>query len=206
MVSEHCDNTTLLTLHPHVNSVLTVSPLSPPCSTDPNDSDPNSKEYYVGRCAQEVMCEYQRQLWDNVDFKAIDKIKKDFHMHVFGEHGIVFLDVRGPRSLHLIKGEQYPYMGSLQWQEVKDALSEEGIMSGRQVPSPHLPCPHRLSPHHHQRPTGPFSHRRRPGPLVFQAVQSRAGDAAQPHSAVEGTEGGEGGDVHWRGRACRGSQ
>ena len=41
------------------------------------DSDPNSKEFYVGRCAQEVMCEYQRQLWDNVDFKNIDQIKKE---------------------------------------------------------------------------------------------------------------------------------
>ena len=37
-------------------------------SNEPEDSDPTSVEYYVGRCAHEVMCEYQRQLWDNVDF------------------------------------------------------------------------------------------------------------------------------------------
>ena len=58
---------------------------------------------------------------------------------MFGEHGIVFLDVRGPRSLHLIEGEQYPYMGSLQWQEVKDALSESGLM--RDVRSLLMICP-----------------------------------------------------------------
>ena len=103
------------------------------------DSDPSSVEYYVGRCAHEVMCEYQRQLWDNVDFSRLTDIKKDFHFHVFGQHGLVFLDVRGPRSLHKIEGEKYPYMGSLQWEEVKAALSEDGVM--RDVRSLLMICP-----------------------------------------------------------------
>ena len=65
--------------------------------------------------------------------------RKDFHFHVFGEHGIIFLDVRGPRSLHVIKDDQYPYLGSLQWQELKNALSEDGIM--KDVKSLILICP-----------------------------------------------------------------
>ena len=106
---------------------------------EPEDSDPNSVEYYVGRCAHEVMCEYQRQLWDNVDFSRLQDIRKDFHFHVLGEHGIVFLDVRGPRSLHRIEGEPYPYIGSLQWKELRAALSDDGIM--RDVKSLLMICP-----------------------------------------------------------------
>ena len=64
---------------------------------DPADSDPNSKEFYVGRCAQAVMCEYQRQLWDNVDFTAIDKIKSDFHTALSPQ-----------RTLHVALLSSYP--------------------------------------------------------------------------------------------------
>jgi len=97
---------------------------------EPCDSDPTTPEYFVGRCAHAIMCEYQRQLWSNVDFGHLNDIKRDYHMHVFGEHGVIFLDVRGPRSLHMIEDDPYPYLGSLQWQEVKRALSDEGIMRG----------------------------------------------------------------------------
>lgn len=97
---------------------------------EPCDSDPSTPEYFVGRCAHAIMCEYQRQLWSNVDFGNLNEIKRDYHMHAFGEHGVIFLDVRGPRSLHMIEHDPYPYIGSLQWQELKRALSDEGIMRG----------------------------------------------------------------------------
>ena len=64
---------------------------------DERDSDPNSAEYYVGRCAQEVMCEYQRQLWDNVDFARIDQIKGSVQQHTAQPSPLLPV---GPRQPH----------------------------------------------------------------------------------------------------------
>jgi hypothetical protein len=94
---------------------------------EPEDHDPTSTEYFVGRCAHRVMCEYQRQLWDDVDFDNLASIKTEFHLHRFGAHGVAFVDVRGPRSLHHVIGESLPYLGKTQWNVLEASARDDGI-------------------------------------------------------------------------------
>lgn len=42
----------------------------------PTDWDPNSLDFFVARCAWRVMLEYQRQLYEDVDFSRLEQITK----------------------------------------------------------------------------------------------------------------------------------
>jgi hypothetical protein len=58
----------------------------------------------VLRLAHEVYREYQRQLWDPEYDKHVGKHCDEFHFHKYGDVGVLFIDMRGNRSVskHLL--------------------------------------------------------------------------------------------------------
>jgi len=61
------------------------------------DYTPTTDEYFVGKIAQQVYWEYQRQLWDDIfdDNYSPKSVNTDCHFHKFGSIGVVFIDSRG---------------------------------------------------------------------------------------------------------------
>ncbi|GAQ85600.1 hypothetical protein KFL_002440060 [Klebsormidium nitens] len=96
----------------------------------PTDWDPASLHMFVARCAWRVQLEYQRQLHEDVDFAHLERITRDFHFHVVGGVGLMFLDIRGSRTFHRRPNDPYKYLGSDQWTEIKSALGRGGIFDG----------------------------------------------------------------------------
>lgn len=90
------------------------------------DKDPKSVEQYIGSLAQRVFREYQRQLWDS-QFQPDQPMtsRMENHFHVWDQIGIMFLDLRGARSFAV--SPSYPYLGDVQWKEIEDALSLQGL-------------------------------------------------------------------------------
>ncbi|KAJ7570564.1 hypothetical protein O6H91_01G126000 [Diphasiastrum complanatum] len=74
-----------------------------------------------------VNLEYQRQLHENVDFLKLDHINKDYHFHVVGGVGLLFLDIRGSRTFHRKKLDEKPYLGSSQWNDITSSLKPNGL-------------------------------------------------------------------------------
>ena len=82
---------------------------------------------YVGRQGQWVYYEYQRQLWEDIDFDNIYDIDTEYHTHIIGDIGLFFLDLRGRRSWHTnINNENLPsYLGARQIIALNEALEPE---------------------------------------------------------------------------------
>ncbi|KAG0620338.1 hypothetical protein M758_4G208700 [Ceratodon purpureus] len=93
----------------------------------PEDWDSSCAEFFVARCAWIVSMEYERQLHEDVDFLSVDQIKQDFHFHVVGGVGLMFLDIRGSRTFHRVNDDDKKYLGSLQWNAIEKALRPDGI-------------------------------------------------------------------------------
>lgn len=98
-----------------------------------SDRDAGSVDFFVARCAWIVTLEYQRQLHEDVDFSNLGAIKKDYHFHVIGKVGFMFLDIRGSRTFHRVKDDKKPYLGSKQWEDIKQAMGDDGIFHKVQV-------------------------------------------------------------------------
>lgn len=92
-----------------------------------DDWNKSSAEFFVARCAWIASLEYQRQLYEDVDFAKINDINQDFHFHVVGGVGLIFLDIRGSRTFHRVDADSKKYLGSLQWNAITKALSPDGI-------------------------------------------------------------------------------
>ena len=80
------------------------------------DTDPSTPDGFYGLQARWVYYEYQRQLWDDIDFANVDKIKTDYHYHILNGIGIYFIDYRGKNSWNKVKGDEYQ-MGKQQMTE-----------------------------------------------------------------------------------------
>ena len=52
---------------------------------------------------------------------------QDYHFHVIGKVGLMFLDIRGSRTFHRKQGDPKPYLGSRQWEDIKHALGHDGL-------------------------------------------------------------------------------
>ncbi|MCO5550235.1 hypothetical protein L7F22_003718 [Adiantum nelumboides] len=94
---------------------------------DPRDRRKDCKEYFVARCAWTVTLEYQRQLFEDVDFSNLDAIHKDYYFHVIDKIGLLFLDIRGSRTFHRVENDKTPYLGWMQWKDIDEALGDGGV-------------------------------------------------------------------------------
>ncbi len=97
-----------------------------------SDKKSSAVEYYIGTLARRVYREYQRQLWDDFDPDTGPASELDHHFHIWGPIGVLFLDQRGPRSFQTDSAR--PYLGTKQWDEIKNALSgSKGIFANPSV-------------------------------------------------------------------------
>ncbi|KAI5054986.1 hypothetical protein GOP47_0030131 [Adiantum capillus-veneris] len=97
------------------------------------DHRKESDEYFVARCAWTVTLEYQRQLFEDVDFSNLDNIQKDHYFHVIDNIGLMFLDIRGSRTFHRVENDPTPYLGSRQWEDIDEALGDGGVFRSVRV-------------------------------------------------------------------------
>ena len=67
---------------------------------EPEDADPDSKEFFIAGIALQVYHEYQRQLWDPDTFAKSDTLTSEFYSITFGRLGIIMLDSRLPQSYY----------------------------------------------------------------------------------------------------------
>ncbi|CAJ1334413.1 unnamed protein product, partial [Effrenium voratum] len=92
----------------------------------PEDKDHSSLDRFLGNIAYRITNSYQRVLHDdNVNPEC------DFHMHAFGDVGILFVDVRGCKTFHHKpdKDSRLPMLGQRQWDSFEAAL-DGGILCG----------------------------------------------------------------------------
>jgi len=54
-------------------------------------------------------------------------VNQDYHFHVVGGVGLIFLDIRGSRTFHRDDDDDKKYLGTLQWNAITKALSPDGI-------------------------------------------------------------------------------
>lgn len=100
---------------------------------NPRDCNKDCKEYFVARCAWTVTLEYQRQLFEDVDFSNLDAIQKDYYFHVIDKIGLMFLDIRGSRTFHRVENDKTPYLGSRQWEDIDKALGHGGVFDNVRI-------------------------------------------------------------------------
>ncbi|KAJ7535968.1 hypothetical protein O6H91_12G052000 [Diphasiastrum complanatum] len=97
------------------------------------DRNADSLDYFIAHCAWTVSLEYQRQLHENVDFSNLPQINKDYHFHVIGGLGLLFLDIRGSRTFHRLNSDEKPYLGSSQWKDINCSLEHGGLFDNVRV-------------------------------------------------------------------------
>lgn len=97
------------------------------------DSNPNTEkiDYLFGQCARQIIYEYQRQLWDDIDFTNLNTIDREFFYQIICGVGMFFLDYRGVRSWHnavsgVSKGR---HLGTQQWETMQRVFSQNGEFS-----------------------------------------------------------------------------
>lgn len=56
-------------------------------------------------------------------------VSQDYHFHLIGGVGLMFLDIRGSRTFHRVDGDKKIYLGDGQWSAIKKTLSAEGIFA-----------------------------------------------------------------------------
>jgi hypothetical protein len=115
--------------------------------SDMNDSLRDSAEYFVGKCAQHAYFEYQRQLYVDVDFTQLEAIDRDHHLHVYGQHGFILTETRAAGSFRKEASDITPFLGWRQWEDIRNALSSEGLMKNVCHLSIVTPCPLVYLPH-----------------------------------------------------------
>lgn len=92
----------------------------------PEDEDPNSKDYFMGEIAYEVINLYQRQLHEDLP-RPYRRPTYDYHYHIFGDVGLFFIDVRGCKTFHK-KAHDWssPMLGCEQWHVLEDEFAVGG--------------------------------------------------------------------------------
>ncbi len=78
--------------------------------------------YFLGNIARRAYYEYQKQLWEDIS-DDMETHLVDSHVHVFGNIGVLFLDLRGGRSFHYDKNYSANFLGPAQWTMIDRALS-----------------------------------------------------------------------------------
>ena len=68
--------------------------------SEPQDGDPDHKEYFLGHVALQVYHEYQRQLWDPDIMSKRDSLYNEFYTITHGPLGIIMLDARMQTSCY----------------------------------------------------------------------------------------------------------
>lgn len=112
-----------------------------------NDEDKkkDSMEHFIITCARQAYYEYQRQLWDHTVMSKLnvqgalttsaddtgDSVSTEFHSHLFGKAGIMFLDTRSAQSwLHSADmDEDESKLGAAQWSKIKKCLANKKIQT-----------------------------------------------------------------------------
>lgn len=92
-----------------------------------DDWEKDSPDFFIAHCAWIVSLEYQRQLYTDINLTNLQAIKKDYHFHIVGNVGLMFLDIRGSRTFHRVQDDENPYLGSRQWEDIEKSLRKEGI-------------------------------------------------------------------------------
>lgn len=99
------------------------------------DTDRGCLDYRIARVARLAYWYYQRQLWDDVDFETwAKKVEYDGghdggnegSYHSWGPFGLLLMDGRGCRTFTHRPNDGYPFMSSLQFGAIQQALSPEG--------------------------------------------------------------------------------
>ncbi|CAE7696940.1 unnamed protein product, partial [Symbiodinium pilosum] len=82
---------------------------------------------FLAEIAYRVLNSYQRVLHEDPvqPDGTILKPERDYHMHVFGEVALLFVDVRGCKTFHWKEEEDHeaPMLGKAQWAALEQALS-----------------------------------------------------------------------------------
>ncbi|KAK2166162.1 hypothetical protein LSH36_41g11018 [Paralvinella palmiformis] len=71
--------------------------------SEPQDGDPDHKEYFLGHIALQVYHEYQRQLWDPDVMSKREELYNEFYCITHGPLGILMLDARMITSCYMPK-------------------------------------------------------------------------------------------------------
>ena len=81
---------------------------------NPNDTNPNTADYFYGTLARRVYYEYQRQLREDINFNDLSTIKTEYFHVILNGVGFVFLDYRGVKSWFKNPNETPSQLGSQQ--------------------------------------------------------------------------------------------
>jgi len=101
------------------------------------DNNPESLDYKIALCARQAYWEYQRQLWDE-DVPSVDTSSgSEGHIHRWGPLGIVFVDIRGPRSFGYVDSDPDTYIGRVQMNEIETALHHGLLQDAKAVIAVH---------------------------------------------------------------------
>eukprot|EP00439_Symbiodinium_sp_Y106_P043175 s2486_g5.t1 len=100
----------------------------------PEDKQSESVDRFLGEIAYRVFNSYQRLLHeDPVELPDGTSCKPefDYHMHVFGDVGLLFVDVRACKTFHWKESEDVcaPMLGQAQWAAIEEALAPGGMLA-----------------------------------------------------------------------------
>ena len=96
----------------------------------PEDSDPDSAEFFLGHVAMRVFHEYQRALWDpDVINRDLSAMTSEFFALTFGPVGVMMLDSRTVWSINKSnrEDEDLTYYGNPQMESVKSNFKNSDI-------------------------------------------------------------------------------
>jgi len=86
-------------------------------------------EFFWSQQARFVYYEYQRQLWENVNFDDLSQNSDEYHYHALGDFGIFFLDTRLQSQWQEEKNPALSSLSHRQWSDLESAFSLKGRFS-----------------------------------------------------------------------------
>ncbi|CAE7652513.1 AVT4, partial [Symbiodinium sp. KB8] len=101
----------------------------------PEDKQSESVDRFLGEIAYRIFNSYQRLLHEDPvqlpDGTSCEP-EFDYHMHVFGDVGLLFVDVRACKTFHWKESEDVcaPMLGQAQWAAIEEALAPGGTLAG----------------------------------------------------------------------------
>lgn len=95
-----------------------------------DDRDPSSMDHYIARCGYQVFCEYQGQLYDDIEIFGDRFLKTKAHrIFTLNNHvGVLLADMRAARSFSDPRDDPQVVLGTQQWADIDAALSDDGAL------------------------------------------------------------------------------
>jgi len=95
-----------------------------------DDRNPSSVDHYIARCGYQVFCEYQGQLYDDIEIFGDTFLKTKAHrIFTLNNHvGVLLADMRAARSFSDPIDDPQVVLGTRQWADIDAALSDDGAL------------------------------------------------------------------------------